>query len=97
MITIYCGYSEGKDWENDYFDTPTQAMEFIESLRPATKRPSHIIIEGMDSKDVELIQAEKLYVPQIFSLENNFLRGGMRFTRKYFCDKFGYLNGGDKM
>jgi alkyl hydroperoxide reductase subunit AhpF len=93
LIEITVGYS-GAQFFSKSFESKETAFEYLDSLRPASKRPAHVIIEGFTFQDIKQV-TEILYVPQIFLLIENTLYGGFRFTRLFFCRNFLFKDGGE--
>jgi hypothetical protein len=82
MIEIYCAYS-GTHWKKFECDSTLEAESFLDTLRPAEKRPSHIIFSHIPIA-LHHYALEILWTPQIFvEITDGELYGGMENTRKY--------------
>lgn len=82
MIEIYCAYS-GSNWTKYQCVTLAEAKDYLETLRPAEKRPSHLIFCNCDA-GVYDYALTILWTPQHFYEFEGTLYGGMQNTRKYF-------------
>jgi len=83
MIEIYCAFS-GQNWTLYSCHSINEAEEYLETLRPAEKRPSHIIFSNSSIIEYNYCLSI-LWTPQIFiEIADNILEGGFESTRKYF-------------
>lgn len=92
MKIIYA-YS-GKDWEQFETFDKDKMFEFIETLRPAEKRPSHIILDGFTKEERYKIQDTMIWTALYMWIEDGFLKGYQGFTAKKIAKYFGYDYGG---
>jgi hypothetical protein len=82
MMEIYCAFS-GSNWTKAFFDDITNAQAYLELLRPADSRPSHILLVNCTHFLYEYTQGI-LWTPQILIETNGQLHGGLTGTRLYF-------------
>lgn len=89
MYKIMYAYSGG-NWETYATNSKITMDEFIESLRPAEKRPSHIILDGFTEEERNVIQTEKIWTPTYLWIEDGYMKGYQGFTAKKLAKYFGY-------
>ncbi len=77
-----------------FFETQQQFWRFLEALRPAEKRPSHLIYKAPDITIEDITKI--LWTPQILRIVGEKLYGGMGYTRKYLTRLIAYEFSGYK-
>ena len=94
----------GNPWEEKELATEEDLIAFVETLRPITERPSHVIIEATLGDELSLetydhIADKQLYAAQVFYVigpefgEYAGLYGGLPSTNKYLARTLGYERG----
>jgi len=85
----------GIPFQTHKFETLDKLKEFVNTLRPANKRPTYLLLSHCNIEFVLDIAENVLYASQVFQVVNNTLIGGTSYTRKYLAKHFNYKDGGD--